>query len=162
MLSLQTSECSEESTDQGNINHSSCQLRLLHVQTSTVHVCVPSYSSEPALWQGGEPGEAEAGGTPPGHLYWAGHPSQLLCLWLVMAPTASSSGKLPLVNGNCFTQEVTCPSSGSWQAMTDWHRGTKSPVSLHQSGTYSGVQCLLRSPLGEQVVVRLWLTAHLS
>lgn len=49
MLSLQTSECSEESTDQGNINHSSCKLRLPHVQTSIVHVCVPSCSREVSL-----------------------------------------------------------------------------------------------------------------
>lgn len=63
MLSLQTRECSEESTDQRNINHSRCKQQLLHIQISPVHavIRVPSYSSETrSVWQGGEPGKADA------------------------------------------------------------------------------------------------------
>lgn len=34
-------------------------------------------------------------------------PSQLLCIWLVMAPVAYCSGKAPLVPGSHFTSKLT-------------------------------------------------------
>lgn len=108
--------------------------------------CSPTAASH--TLRGREVAEADADAAPPGHLYWAGHPSPegRACVRLIMASATSYSGKLPLVNGSYFTQEMTCPSSGD----ADWYRGTKRRVSASVWDQLWGAMCVPEPPGGSR------------